>query len=233
MKTQLLTLSSLFVISFSSVVSANDTTNSENVEQEVQAENNYHNQDIRNVQSSIKAGYDTQEFDRYDVNIIGVEATYGINDKASIGLSYDTLDIDFGNDKLNDHYDREDVITLSGQYNISNNIVIDGEWNISGDYDNLTVGGNYVADAGFGAWNVGANYSTGDVSDGFDLEAGVLVPFGNMYYRGDFTYFLDSDVDTVFENALGWTNGNVDVNASVTMYEFDDTSVGIEFGYYF
>ncbi|WP_245300909.1 hypothetical protein [Vibrio echinoideorum] len=123
-------------------------------------------------------------------------------------------------------------MTLSGQYNVSNNVVIDGEWNISGDYDNLTVGGNYVADAGFGAWNVGANYSSGDASDGFDLEAGILVPFGNMYYRGDFTYFLDSGYDSVFENALGWTNGNIDVNASVTMYELDDTSVDIEFGYY-
>ncbi|MDH5886911.1 hypothetical protein [Vibrio splendidus] len=223
MKKQLITLSSLFVISFSSVVSANDTTNKENVEQGVQAETKYHNQDIRNVQSNIKTGYDSNEYGEQ----LSIEGTYGINDKASVGLSYSAFGSDNGSDE--DY----DVVTLSGQYNLSDNIVLDGEWNTSEHFDNLTIGSNYVADTGFGVWNVGANYSSGDVSDGLDVEAGVLVPFGNMYYRGDFTYFLDSDVDTVFENALGWTNGNVDVNASVTMYEFDDTSVGIEFGYYF
>ncbi|MDH6027998.1 hypothetical protein [Vibrio splendidus] len=223
MKKQLITLSSLFVISFSSVVSANDKTNKENVEQGVQAETKYHNQDIRNVQSNIKTGYDSNEYGEQ----LSIEGTYGINDKASVGLNYSA----FGSDNVSD--EDYDVVTLSGQYNLSDNIVLDGEWNTSEHFGNLTIGGNYVADTGFGVWNVGANYSSGDVSDSLDVEAGVLVPFGNMYYRGDFTYFLDSDVDTVFENALGWTNGNVDVNASVTMYEFDDTSVGIEFGYYF
>ncbi|UWZ98346.1 hypothetical protein [Vibrio splendidus] len=222
MKTQLVTLSSLFVLSFSGAVAASDMNTKEDSKKDLSIDKNYHSQDVRNVQSNIKAGYETIE----DLDLLSVEGTYGINDKASVSVGYKQLGID-GDDETSD------VMTLSGQYNISNNIVIDGEWNISGDYDNLTVGGNYVADAGFGAWNVGANYSTGDVSDGFDLEAGVLVPFGNMYYRGDFTYFLDSDYDSVFENALGWTNGNVDINASVTMYEFDDTSVGIEFGYFF
>ncbi|UPR33753.1 hypothetical protein ISX50_11760 [Vibrio cyclitrophicus] len=222
MKTQLVTLSSLFVLSFSGAVAASDMNTKEDSAKDLSIDKNYHSQDIRNVQSNIKAGYETIE----DLDLLSVEGTYGINDKASVSVGYKQLGID-GYDETSD------VMTLSGQYNISNNIVIDGEWNISGDYDNLTVGGNYVADAGFGAWNVGANYSTGDVSDGFDLEAGVLVPFGNMYYRGDFTYFLDSDYDSVFENALGWTNGNIDINASVTMYEFDDTSVGIEFGYFF
>ena len=222
MKTQLVTLSSLFVLSFSGAVAASDMNTKEDSAKDLSIDKNYHSQDIRNVQSNIKAGYETIE----DLDLLSVEGTYGINDKASVSVGYKQLGID-GYDETSD------VMTLSGQYNISNNIVIDGEWNISGDYDNLTVGGNYVADAGFGAWNVGANYSTGDVSDGFDLEAGVLVPFGNMYYRGDFTYFLDSGYDSVFENALGWTNGNIDINASVTMYEFDDTSVGIEFGYFF
>ncbi|CAK2036151.1 hypothetical protein [Vibrio crassostreae] len=222
MKTQLVTLSSLFVLSFSGAVAASDMNTKEDSAKDLSIDKNYHSQDVRNVQSNIKAGYETIE----DLDLLSVEGTYGINDKASVSVGYKQLGID-GYDETSD------VMTLSGQYNISNNIVIDGEWNISGDYDNLTVGGNYVADAGFGAWNVGANYSTGDVSDGFDLEAGVLLPFGNMYYRGDFTYFLDSDYDSVFENALGWTNGNIDINASVTMYEFDDTSVGIEFGYFF
>ncbi len=223
MKTQLVTLSSLFILSFSSVVSANDLATKESTNQVAQENKNYHSQDIRNVQSNITAGYDSFE----NGDQLSLEGTYGINDKASVSVGYST----FGSDH-HSAFDY-DAVTLSGQYNLSNNIVLDGEWNVSGDYDNLTVGGNYVADAGFGAWNVGANYSSGDYSDGFDLEAGVLVPFGNMYYRGDFTYFLDSDYDSVFENALGWTNGNIDVNASVTMYEFDDTSVGIEFGYLF
>ncbi|MFA0054920.1 hypothetical protein [Vibrio echinoideorum] len=222
MKIQLVTLSSLFVLSFSGAVSASDMNTKEDSEKDLSIDKNYHSQDVRNVQSSIKAGYETIE----DLDLLSVEGTYGINDKASVSLGYKQLGID-GYDETSD------AMTLSGQYNVSNNVVIDGEWNISGDYDNLTVGGNYVADAGFGAWNVGANYSSGDASDGFDLEAGVLVPFGNMYYRGDFTYFLDSGYDSVFENALGWTNGNIDVNASVTMYELDDTSVGIEFGYLF
>lgn len=222
MKIQLVTLSSLFVLSFSGAVSASDMNTKEDSEKDLSIDKNYHSQDVRNVQSSIKAGYETIE----DLDLLSVEGTYGINDKASVSVGYKQLGID-GYD------DTSDAMTLSGQYNVSNNVVIDGEWNISGDYDNLTVGGNYVADAGFGAWNVGANYSSGDASDGFDLEAGVLVPFGNMYYRGDFTYFLDSGYDSVFENALGWTNGNIDVNASVTMYELDDTSVGIEFGYLF
>jgi hypothetical protein len=222
MKIQLVTLSSLFVLSFSGAVSASDMNIKEGSEKDLSIDKNYHSQDVRNVQSSIKAGYETIE----DLDLLSVEGTYGINDKASVSLGYKQLGID-GYDETSD------AMTLSGQYNVSNNVVIDGEWNISGDYDNLTVGGNYVADAGFGAWNVGANYSSGDASDGFDLEAGVLVPFGNMYYRGDFTYFLDSGYDSVFENALGWTNGNIDVNASVTMYELDDTSVGIEFGYLF
>ncbi|UPR46680.1 hypothetical protein ITG13_09975 [Vibrio cyclitrophicus] len=223
MKTQLVTLSSLFVLSFSGAVAASDMNTKEDSAKDLSIDKNYHSQDIRNVQSSIKAGYDSFE----NGDQLSLEGTYGINDKASVSVGYSTFGS--GYDSAFDY----DAVTLSGQYNISNNIVIDGEWNISGDYDNLTVGGNYVADAGFGAWNVGANYSTGDVSDGFDLEAGVLVPFGNMYYRGDFTYFLDSDYDSVFENALGWTNGNIDINASVTMYEFDDMSVGIEFGYFF
>jgi hypothetical protein len=222
MKIQLVTLSSLFVLSFSGAVSASDMNTKEDSEKDLSIDKNYHSQDVRNVQSSIKAGYETIE----DLDLLSVEGTYGINDKASVSVGYKQLGID-GYD------DTSDAMNLSGQYNVSNNVVIDGEWNISGDYDNLTVGGNYVADAGFGAWNVGANYSSGDASDGFDLEAGVLVPFGNMYYRGDFTYFLDSGYDSVFENALGWTNGNIDVNASVTMYELDDTSVGIEFGYLF
>lgn len=222
MKIQLVTLPSLFVLSFSGAVSASDMNIKEGSEKDLSIDKNYHSQDVRNVQSSIKAGYETIE----DLDLLSVEGTYGINDKASVSLGYKQLGID-GYDETSD------AMTLSGQYNVSNNVVIDGEWNISGDYDNLTVGGNYVADAGFGAWNVGANYSSGDASDGFDLEAGVLVPFGNMYYRGDFTYFLDSGYDSVFENALGWTNGNIDVNASVTMYELDDTSVGIEFGYLF
>ncbi|TVU65788.1 hypothetical protein FQP88_00430 [Vibrio atlanticus] len=222
MKIQLVTLSSLFVLSFPGAVSASDMNIKEGSEKDLSIDKNYHSQDVRNVQSSIKAGFETIE----DLDLLSVEGTYGINDKASVSLGYKQLGID-GYDETSD------AMTLSGQYNVSNNVVIDGEWNISGDYDNLTVGGNYVADAGFGAWNVGANYSSGDASDGFDLEAGVLVPFGNMYYRGDFTYFLDSGYDSVFENALGWTNGNIDVNASVTMYELDDTSVGIEFGYLF
>lgn len=223
MKTQLVTLSSLFILSFSSVVSANDLATNESTNQVAQENKNYHSQDIRNVQSNITAGYDSFE----NGDQLSLEGTYGINDKASVSVGYST----FGSDH-HSAFDY-DAVTLSGQYNLTNNIVLDGEWNVSGDYDNLRVGGNYVADAGFGVWNVGANYSSGDYSDGFDLEAGVLVPFGNMYYRGDFTYFLDSGYNSVFENALGWTNGNIDVNASVTMYEFDDTSVGIEFGYLF
>lgn len=223
MKTQLLTLPSLFILSFSSAVSANDQATKENTNQVAQDSKNYHSQDIRNVQSKITAGYESFEYG----DQLSLEGTYGINDKASVSVGYSAYNSDFHS--IGDH----DSMTLSGQYNLSNNIVLDGAWNVSGDYDNLRVGGNYVTDAGFGAWNVGANYSSGDYSDGFDLEAGVLVPFGNMYYRGDFTYFLDSDYDSEFENALGWTNGNIDVNASVTMYEFDDTSVGIEFGYLF
>lgn len=223
MKTQLVTLSSLFILSFSGVVSADDQATKENTKQVAQDSKNHHSQDIRNVQSKIIAGYDSFE----SGDQLSLEGTYGINDKASLSLGYST----FGSDShsASDH----DAMTLSGQYNLSDNIVLDGEWNVSGEYDNLTVGGNYVVDASFGVWNVGANYSSGDLSDGFDLEAGVLVPFGNMYYRGDYTYFLDSDYDSVFANTLGWTNGNIDVNASVTMYEFEDTLVGIEFGYLF
>jgi len=223
MKTQLFTLSSLLILSFSGVVSASDITDKENQDKTQQTTKSYHSQDVRNVQSNVSAGYDSYE----NGDQLSLDGTYGINDKASVGLSYSTFSSDYHS--ALDY----DAVTLSGQYNLSDNIVLDGEWNISGEYDNLTVGGNYVADASFGVWNVGANYSSGDLSDGLDFEAGVLVPFGNMYYRGDFTYFLDSGVDSVFENALGWTNGKVDVNASVAMYEFDDTSVGIEFSYLF
>ncbi|PHX06166.1 hypothetical protein [Vibrio splendidus] len=225
MKTQLVTLSSLFFISLSSSVLASDAIVNESLEQKKQDEKSYHSQDIRNVQSSITGEYESYE----DADAISLDGTYGINDKASVGITYKNYSFDYDDEA-------SDVMSLTGQYNISSNVVIDGVWNnIDGEYNNYRFGGNYVGDARFGVWNVGANYYGGDLADGFDVEAGVLVPFGNMYYRGDFTYFVDAEgYENIFENKLGWTNGKIDVNASVSTYELgEDTFFGVELGYLF
>lgn len=55
MKTQLLTLSSMFILSFSGVASADAQATKENTNQVAQDSKNYHSQDIRNVQSKITA----------------------------------------------------------------------------------------------------------------------------------------------------------------------------------
>ncbi|GAM75515.1 hypothetical protein JCM19241_3427 [Vibrio ishigakensis] len=212
MKTKIVSLSSLLLISVTAQANEQESADA-TVETQV---NSYHAQDVRNVQTKLEADYFTH--DGYDAYAVGGE--FGIGDSASVGITY--LD--------NDYWD---AIAITGQYNINENIVIDALWNVSGDYDQLTFGANYVADASFGVWNIGANYSTGDLNDSADFEAGVLIPFGDFYYRGDFTYFLDAGYDSEFENKLGWTNGTFDINASYNMYEFDDSYVGIHFGYLF
>ncbi|GEA52702.1 hypothetical protein VIN01S_35060 [Vibrio inusitatus NBRC 102082] len=226
MKTKVITLSSLLFLSLSVQANEEQTTEVETAQSKTEG---HHAQDVRNVQTKLEADYFTHDhFDGYAVG-----GDFGITDKASIGVTYTALDYTW-NDRLGrENSSDSDMIALTGQYNINENIVIDALWNVSGDYDQLTFGGNYVSDASFGVWNIGANYSMGDYNDSFDFEAGVLIPFGDFYYRGDFTYYLDAGYDTEFENKIGWTNGSIDVNASFNMYEFDDSYVGIHFGYLF
>ncbi|GAB7219691.1 hypothetical protein [Vibrio comitans] len=225
MKTKIVSLSSLLLLSVSAQAAEQETTD-ETVDIKT---NSYHAQDVRNVQTKLEADYFTH--DNFDGYAVGGE--FGIAGKASVGVTYTALEYTW-NDRLGrENSTDSDAIAITGQYNINENIVIDALWNVSGDYDQLTFGANYVADASFGVWNLGANYSMGDLNDSADFEAGVLIPFGDFYYRGDFTYFLDSGYDTEFENKLGWTNGTVDINASYNMYEFDDSYVGIHLGFLF
>ncbi|GEA59108.1 hypothetical protein [Vibrio comitans] len=225
MKTKIVSLSSLLLLSVSANA-AEQEKNDVNVDTQT---NTYHAQDVRNVQTKLEADYFTH--DSFDGYAVGGE--FGIGDKASVGVTYTALEYTWNDWRGNENSTDSDAIAVTGQYNINENIVIDALWNVSGDYDQLTFGANYVADASFGVWNLGANYSMGDLNDSADFEAGVLIPFGDFYYRGDFTYFLDSGYDTEFENKLGWTNGTVDINASYNMYEFDDSYVGIHLGFLF
>ncbi|MEZ9912852.1 hypothetical protein AB4346_08530 [Vibrio breoganii] len=227
MKIKIISLSSLLFLSVSA--QAADQETQENVSTNTET-TTYHAQDVRNVQTKLEADYFTH--DNFDGYAVGGE--FGINDKASIGVTYTALEYTW-NDRLGrENSSDSDAIAITGQYNINENWIVDALWNVSGDYDQVTFGANYVGDAQFGVWNVGANYSMGDSNDSADFEAGVLIPFaGNFYYRGDFTYFLDASYDSEFENKLGWTNGSVDINASYNMYEFDDSYIGIQLGYLF
>ncbi|GEM81510.1 hypothetical protein [Vibrio superstes] len=232
MKIKLISLSSILFISMSAYASEEEQQVEENKQvAEVKAQRTgYHAQDIRNVQTKLEADYFTHDnFDGYAVG-----GDFGIGDSASIGVQYTALEYTWNDFRGREKSSDSDAVAITGQYNINENIVIDALWNVSGDYDQLTFGANYVADASFGVWNLGANYSMGDLNDSADFEAGVLIPFGgDFYYRGDFTYYLDSGYDSEFENKLGWSNGTIDINASYNMYEFDDSYIGVHFGYLF
>lgn len=162
----------------------------------------YHYQDLRDRNTDLEVAY--ADFD-YG-NSISVLGNLGLLDnRLSIGLGYTNFSGD--NDVVDyDHY------YIDAQFNLTNNMVLGASY--FEDIEAFKVNFDYVADANFGVWDVGAYVFDGDIG----LRGGLLIPFSSAwYYRGDLDW-QDFDYLT-FTNRVGIVMGAFDLGAEYVLQD--------------
>lgn len=162
----------------------------------------YHYQDLRDRNTDIEVAYADYDYG----NSVSILGNLGLmENRLSLGIGYSSFSGD------NDHFDY-DHYYFDAQFNLTNNMILGAAY--YDDAEAFKVNFDYVADANFGVWDVGAYVFDGDIG----MRAGALIPISSAwYYRGDIDW-RDFDYLT-FTNRVGAVFGAFDVGVEYVLQD--------------